>query len=126
MTRETAKLTDDGEILPPEVQTRRSQGRDPVRSDLVEAVEAALEKEPNTLNGPILWPAKTYKEDSPDHCVAYLSCNFNEIAKMDGDTPVWLPPYRAREEFEAALRPALPDDLEMGAQSEHVLVFYEE
>ena len=61
--------------------------------------------------------------------MATLGATFNELPVLgpDGGEPAgWLPPYRAREDFGAALADALPDDVRHEIQNGHTLVLYRE
>lgn len=114
--RRSAEI-EDGRVLPPEVEIRGG----PFVA-VLDAVRAALDAEPNSLDEPVLTEG-----GDREHHVARLTARYNEIPHTaDGELVGWLPPYRAREEFDAALREALPDDVAFEAQNSHTTVFYEE
>jgi len=97
--------TDDGyEVLPPEL----GAATESVPTELVEAVEAALDDAPNTLVEPRVRPAG---ESDSEHYVAKLFATYQELPALDdsGDLRGWKAPYQAREKFDAALREHLPD-----------------
>ena len=113
---DSADDPEDWTVLPPEVDTEGD-----VDDDLLEAVEAAVDDEPNTLDAPRLrTPESVGREDG--HAVAFLVCRFNEIPTSDGQ---WLPPYRAREDFRAALREHLPDGYQFEDVNNGLTGFYE-
>lgn len=114
--RRTATVTDDFELLPPEVDVRGD-----VPDDVRQAVEAAIDEEPNALDNPVLHAAD-------DHRVAYLTASYNERPAMTeaGEVGGWLPPYRSSEDFHDALREALPDGVEQEIGNDHRTDFYSE
>lgn len=109
--RRTAEVTDDFDLLPPTTAVR---GDVPV--ELVEAVDAALAAEPNAVDDPKL----RRDDDGP----VLLDCSFNElpVSAPDGTVDGWLAPYRAREDFLAALD---VDGYDVEAVNDNRLGFYE-
>jgi hypothetical protein len=115
--RRTAELTDDGELLPPEVAVKG----DDVPRYLVEAVEAALAEEPNTVDAPVLM------DNDNERLLATFSARYNELPVCDqtGALTGWKAPYQARERFDAALREALPEGIGFEAHDNTRTDFHE-
>jgi hypothetical protein len=114
--RTSAEISDDlSTIRPPEVAVA---GEPP--ADVVQAVEAAVEDEPNALDRPDV------HEESDGACAATLRCRFNEIPQIgsDGAVEAWLAPYRSRQKVLAALCDHLPDDFAVEVERDHRLGFY--
>lgn len=109
--------TDDGfETRPPTLTVR-----DAPAQGVREAVQAAVQEEPNAVTDPTLF----VPDDAAEHVVARLTASYNETPPPTGDaTDPWLPPYRAREEFDAALTDALPDDVRLEHKNDHATTFY--
>ena len=120
--RETAEVTDDGELLPPTVAV---EGAPP--QGVREAVVAAVEENPNTLDAPKVYDDEAGPRDR-DHAVAYMSARFNELPEVGpgGELRGWLPPYRAREQFTATLREELPEGVAYELENGGLLGFYPE
>lgn len=112
--RRTAELTEDG-VLAPEVDVRGD-----VPQAVADAIQTALDAEPNAANNPVL-------EAGDGRCVGRLHVRFNELPVMDesGGVSGWLAPYRAAEKVREALRPALPEGIEAEMGNNHRVDFYE-
>ncbi|AGC65574.1 putative capsid protein VP18 [Haloarcula hispanica virus PH1] len=116
--RAEAVETEDGfEVLPPEVAAE-----DRVPDAVVEAVEAAVADEPNTLVEP-----RIQGHGPETHGVASLYATYQEQPAIgdDGDLLGWKAPYQAREDFDAALREHLPDGYAIEAVNNGQTAFYE-
>lgn len=107
----------DWTVLPP---TLRVEGD--VAEELEDAVESAIEAEPNAVDGPKLWAAEEYHNGPPDRHVAVVAASFNEQPAGNGE---WLPAYRSREDFGRALREELPDGYDYEEATKCRLVVFE-
>jgi hypothetical protein len=118
-TRATAEVveTDDGpEVLPPTLTVRGD-----VPQAVREAVQEAVEAEPNACDEPtVLVRAEA------DLAAAELTASYNEqpVVNNDGSLEGWRAPYQAREDFEAALADALPDGWMFERKNSHATTFY--
>lgn len=117
--RETATV-EDGEVLPPTVRVEGD-----VPAAIVQAVEAAVEAEPNACDSPKLWSPDAAPRDATN-AQAVLTARFNETPATgdDGELLGWRAPYQAREDIDAVLRDALPDDLNAEAMNASSTGFY--
>lgn len=93
-----------------------------VSEDVQDAISAALDAEPNVCTEVSVFASA----DAYDHEVARLTANWQELPALEnGELAGWLPPYRALERFEDAIRDELPDGVEFERQNQHTITFFE-
>lgn len=119
--RKTAEIVDvDGEmvLLPPEPKVIGDVG-----GELIRAVVAALDDEPNALDVPLV-----REIENGERMLAHVTGRFNEtpVNGDDGEVLGWRAPYQAREDFTDALREHLPDGVSFEAKNDHTLILYQE
>lgn len=104
------------DVEPPTL-TVKGRVPQPVR----EAVQTALEAVPNACENPHL------SASDGSHSEATLSARYTEKPLVENGGQVrWLPAYRHREDFDAALRRALPDGWDFEHVDNHGTAFYHE
>lgn len=109
--------TDDGmELRPPVAEVEGD-----VPSDIVEAVNSALEQAPNACIDP-----RVVEDDLGGYQEAILSANYQEqpVTDDDGGLVGWVAPYRAREDITEALMDELPEDVSIEAINNRETGFY--
>lgn len=106
------------QLRPPVVDVRDPEAPDAI----VEAVNAALADAPNTVVDPVLVEPTENTEPT-----IVFAASFQELPHTeDGELQGWLPPYRAREQFETALAEHLPEGYSYELDTEHHISIYEE
>jgi len=107
---------EDWEVRPPTVTVR-----DGVPAEVEQAVRTAVEQEPNKTKEPTLF----VPDDAHDRVLARLTASYTETPPPTGDpSDPWLPPYRAREDFDAVLTNVLPDNVRIEHKNNHTTTFY--